>query len=162
MPTSDKIYTSVDIFLPVIHSWKKQEKKVVFTNGCFDIVHLGHLDYLEKARALGHKLVVGLNTDASIRRLKGNTRPIIPEVARARLLAALEFVDAVVFFSDDTPLLLIQTLLPHILTKGNDYSVDNIVGASTVLENGGSVETIELVEGYSTSNIINKILTVHQ
>lgn len=162
MPTSDKIYTSVDLFLPVIHSWKKQEKKVVFTNGCFDIVHLGHLDYLEKARALGHKLVVGLNTDASIRRLKGNTRPIIPEVARARLLAALEFVDAVVFFSDDTPLLLIQTLLPHILTKGNDYSVDNIVGASTVLENGGSVETIELVEGYSTSNIINKILTVHQ
>lgn len=162
MPTSDKIYTSADIFLPVMQSWKKQEQKVVFTNGCFDIVHLGHLDYLEKARALGHKLVVGLNNDASIKRLKGDTRPIIPEIARARLLAALGFVDAVVLFSDDTPLLLIQTLLPHILTKGNDYSVDNIVGASAVLENGGSVETIELVEGYSTSNIIKKILTVHQ
>jgi len=162
MPTADKIYSNAADFLPEIQQWKSEGKKVVFTNGCFDIVHLGHLDYLEKARALGHKLVVGLNTDASITRLKGETRPIIPEVARARMLAALEFVDAVVLFADDTPLALIQTLLPSILTKGNDYSVENIVGAKEVIDNGGSVETIELVEGYSTSNIIQKILKVHQ
>jgi len=162
MPTADKIYSNAADFLPEIQQWKSEGKKVVFTNGCFDIVHLGHLDYLEKARALGHKLVVGLNTDASITRLKGETRPIIPEVARARMLAALEFVDAVVLFADDTPLALIQTLLPSILTKGNDYSVENIVGAKEVIDNGGSVETIELVDGYSTSNIIQKILKVHQ
>lgn len=162
MPTADKIYASVSDFLPVIKSWKSEGHKVVFTNGCFDIVHLGHLDYLEKARALGQKLVIGLNTDASITRLKGQTRPIIPEVARARLLAALEFVDAVVLFADDTPLTLIKTLLPDILTKGNDYSVENIVGAKEVMDNGGTVETIELVKGYSTSSIIEKILTVHQ
>lgn len=162
MPTADKIYASVSDFLPVIKSWKSEGHKVVFTNGCFDIVHLGHLDYLEKARALGQKLVIGLNTDASITRLKGQTRPIIPEVARARLLAALEFVDAVVLFADDTPLNLIKTLLPDTLTKGNDYSVENIVGAKEVIDNGGTVETIELVKGYSTSSIIEKILTVHQ
>ncbi|OJJ20369.1 D-beta-D-heptose 1-phosphate adenosyltransferase [marine bacterium AO1-C] len=162
MPTANKIYSTVTDFQPTMQLWKSEGKKVVFTNGCFDIVHLGHLDYLEKARALGQKLVVGLNTDASITRLKGETRPIIPEVARARMLAALEFVDAVVLFADDTPLTLIQTLLPDMLTKGNDYSVDNIVGAKEVIANGGSVETIELVDGYSTSNIIQKILTVHQ
>ena len=162
MPTADKIYSSAVDFLPKMQDWKSEGKKVVFTNGCFDIVHLGHLDYLEKARTLGQKLVVGLNTDASITRLKGETRPIIPEIARARMLAALEFVDAVVLFADDTPLELIQTLLPDILTKGNDYAIENIVGAKEVINNGGSVETIELVDGYSTSNIIQKILTVHQ
>ncbi len=161
MPTADKIYNSAADFLPTIKRWKSEGNKVVFTNGCFDIVHLGHLDYLEKARALGQKLVVGLNTDASITRLKGKTRPIVPETARARMLAALEFVDGVVLFADDTPLTLIQTLLPDILTKGNDYSVDNIVGAKEVIAHGGSVETIELVAGYSTSNIIQKILDVH-
>jgi rfaE bifunctional protein nucleotidyltransferase chain/domain len=162
MPTSDKIYASAQEGLPAINAWKAAGEKVVFTNGCFDIVHLGHLDYLEKARQLGDRLVVGLNTDASIKRLKGSTRPIIPQVARARLLAALAFVDAVILFSDDTPLELIKTLLPDRLTKGNDYTVENIVGADVVIANGGSVETIELVEGYSTSSIIEKILTVHQ
>ncbi|WP_299453661.1 D-glycero-beta-D-manno-heptose 1-phosphate adenylyltransferase [uncultured Microscilla sp.] len=162
MPTSDKIYASEQVLLPVISTWKTAGNKVVFTNGCFDIVHLGHLDYLEKARQLGHKLVVGLNTDDSIKRLKGSARPIIPQIARARLLAALEFVDAVVLFGDDTPLQLIKTLLPDMLTKGNDYAIENIVGADVVLANGGSVETIELVEGYSTSSIIEKILKVHQ
>ena len=162
MPTSDKIHASANDFLPVMTIWKTVNQKVVFTNGCFDIVHLGHLDYLEKARQLGSKLVIGLNTDDSIKRLKGETRPIIAEVARARMLAALEFVDAVVLFEDDTPLELIETLLPDVLTKGNDYSVENIVGAKAVMANGGSVETIQLVEGYSTSNIIQKILTVHQ
>lgn len=162
MPTSDKIYASAQEGLPIVNTWKTAGEKVVFTNGCFDIVHLGHLDYLEKARQLGDRLVIGLNTDDSIKRLKGSTRPIIPQVARARLLAALEFVDAVILFSDDTPFELIKTLLPNMLTKGNDYTVDNIVGADVVLANGGSVETIELVEGYSTSSIIDKILTVHQ
>lgn len=162
MPTSDKIHASAQEGATIVNAWKTAGDKVVFTNGCFDIVHLGHLDYLEKARQLGDRLVIGLNTDESIKRLKGSTRPIIPQVARARLLAALEFVDAVVLFSDDTPLELIKTLLPNMLTKGNDYTVENIVGADVVLANGGSVETIELVEGYSTSSIIEKILTVHQ
>lgn len=162
MPTSDKIHASANDFLPVITTWKNADQKVVFTNGCFDIVHLGHLDYLEKARQLGDKLVIGLNTDDSIKRLKGETRPIIPQVARARMLAALEFVDAVVLFEDDTPLKLIETLLPNILTKGNDYSVENIVGAKAVTANGGNVKTIQLVEGYSTSGIIQKILTIHK
>lgn len=162
MPTSDKIYTSAQEGLPAVNAWKTVGEKIVFTNGCFDIVHLGHLDYLEKARQLGDRLVIGLNTDESIKRLKGSKRPIIPQVARARLLAALEFVDAVILFSDDTPLELIKILLPNMLTKGNDYTVDNIVGADVVLANGGSVETIELVEGYSTSSIIEKILTMHQ
>ncbi len=130
---------------------------MVFTNGCFDILHLGHIDYLEKARFLGDKLVVGLNDDDSVRRLKGESRPINNLKARSSMLAALEFVDAVVPFEEDTPLSLISSLLPDVLVKGNDYTIDNIVGADVVIENGGRVETIELVKGYSTTTIINKL-----
>lgn len=159
---TDKIHTA-DKVMPLaklqetVKHWKKEGKKIVFTNGCFDIVHLGHIDYLEKARAKGDKLIVGVNTDASIKRIKGEKRPIVPEQARARLIAALEFVDGVVLFEEDTPLWLIESLNPDILTKGNDYQVQNIVGADFVLRNGGSVETLELVEGFSTSLIIEKI-----
>lgn len=154
MPTADKIY-SLDALINKRKEWKDQ--KVVFTNGCFDILHLGHVDYLEKAAAKGDKLIVALNTDTSVSKLKGPTRPVNNENARARIIAALAFVDAVIFFSEDTPLSLIKQLKPDILVKGSDYKISNIVGANIVMENGGKVETIDLVEGYSTTNIINKI-----
>ena len=132
-------------------------KKVVFTNGCFDILHLGHIDYLEKARSLGDALIVGLNSDDSVRRLKGSERPVNSEHARARLLAALSFVDAVCLFKEDTPGELIETILPDILVKGGDYTIETIVGAETVIQNGGKVETITLVDGFSTTGIIEKL-----
>lgn len=136
---------------------KAQGKKIVFTNGCFDLVHLGHLDYLEKARGKGDVLVIGLNSDQSIRRLKGASRPVMDENSRARLLAALEFVDYVVLFDEDTPQELIRDILPDVLVKGDDYQVSNIVGADIVMSNGGKVETVELVKGYSSTAIIEKI-----
>lgn len=140
-----------------IEIWQKSGQKVVFSNGCFDILHLGHIDYLEKARSLGDKLVVGLNNDESVRELKGSERPINNENARARMLAALEFVDGVTIFSDDTPEKLISYLIPNILVKGSDYNISNIVGADIVMANGGEVKTIDLVEGYSTTKLIQKL-----
>ncbi|HXA00579.1 MAG TPA: D-glycero-beta-D-manno-heptose 1-phosphate adenylyltransferase [Cytophagaceae bacterium] len=153
--TSDKIL-SKEKALPLINEWKKKGK-VVFTNGCFDILHLGHVDYLEKARNLGYKLILGINTDNSIKGLKGSDRPITNEYSRARVIAALEFVDAVILFNEETPYDLISYLKPDILVKGDDYAIENIVGADVVLENGGTVKTVSLVKGYSTSNIISKI-----
>jgi len=132
-------------------------KKVVFTNGCFDILHLGHIDYLEKAKRLGDVLIVGLNADVSVKRLKGPERPINDEYARARMLAALHFVDAVCLFNEDTPGELIETILPDILVKGGDYTIETIVGAETVMKNGGQVKTIDLVDGFSTTSIIEKL-----
>ncbi|WP_435356673.1 D-glycero-beta-D-manno-heptose 1-phosphate adenylyltransferase [Emticicia sp. SJ17W-69] len=140
-----------------VEQWQSEGKKIVFTNGCFDIVHLGHIDYLEKAQALGDKLVLGLNTDASVQRLKGETRPVVNEYARARMMSAMSFIDAVTLFDEETPKELIETLCPNILVKGDDYSVENIVGADFVMANGGEVKTISLVKGYSTSAIIQKI-----
>jgi rfaE bifunctional protein nucleotidyltransferase chain/domain len=145
----------------LVNQWKLQGQTIVFTNGCFDILHIGHVDYLEKARNLGDKLVLGLNTDHSIRRIKGETRPIVEQNARARVMAALGFVDAVVLFDEDTPLRLIQTIKPDILVKGDDYTIKNIIGADFVIENGGKVETIPLVKGFSTSNIIEKIKSIY-
>ncbi len=155
MNTSKKIFTKEEI-LPYLEQWKN-EGEVVFTNGCFDIVHLGHVDYLEKARSLGVRLVVGLNTDASVQRLKGPERPLVNEFARARVMAAFEFVDAVILFDEPTPLELITFLIPDILVKGDDYSIENIVGADVVIQHGGVVKTISLVNGYSTTNLVNKI-----
>ncbi len=155
MKTSNKILTKEQLN-EILPDWKK-EGKVVFTNGCFDILHLGHVDYLEKARNLGQKMIVGLNTDASVQRLKGPARPICDELSRARVMASLEFVDAVILFDEETPFELINFLKPDILVKGNDYTVENIVGADVVLKNGGSVETVPLVNGYSTTNVIEKI-----
>ena len=132
-------------------------KQVVFTNGCFDILHLGHIDYLEKARLLGDFLVVGLNSDESVCRLKGPERPVNKELARGRMLAALEFVDAVCVFEEDTPKELIETIAPNVLVKGGDYSIETIVGADFVMQNGGVVKTIDLVDGYSTTGIIEKL-----
>lgn len=139
--------------------WRASGQQIVFTNGCFDIVHLGHIDYLEKARALGHRLILGLNTDASVSCIKGPLRPVVNEYARARMMAALEFVDAVTLFGEETPLTLIEALRPDILVKGDDYTIQNIVGADVVLANGGRVETIALVPGYSTTTLIERIKT---
>jgi D-beta-D-heptose 7-phosphate kinase/D-beta-D-heptose 1-phosphate adenosyltransferase len=136
---------------------KKQGKKIVFTNGCFDILHYGHVHYLEKAKKKGDILVVALNSDASVRRLKGAERPIVPERDRARVLAALESVDYVVLFNEDTPLAVLHALKPDILVKGADWSKDKIVGADFILSYGGEVTTIKLAKGRSTTNILNKI-----
>jgi rfaE bifunctional protein nucleotidyltransferase chain/domain len=140
-----------------VSEWQQAGNRVVFTNGCFDLLHLGHVDYLEKARMLGDKLVIGLNTDDSVSRFKGPERPLQDQISRARVLAAMQFVDLVVFFNEDTPLNLISALLPNILVKGSDYLADNIVGADVVKKNGGTVKTIDFVPGYSTSRIVEKI-----
>lgn len=141
----------------MVAKWKKDGQKVVFTNGCFDLLHLGHVDYLEKAKALGGKLVVGLNTDNSVSRFKGPNRPIQDQASRARVLASLQFVDMVVLFNEDTPLDLISALIPDVLVKGSDYLAENIVGSEVVKKNGGEVKTIDFVPGYSTSRLIDKI-----
>ncbi len=141
----------------LVQQWKQEGQKVVFTNGCFDILHLGHVDYLEKARGIGDKLVVGLNTDESVARFKGPNRPIQDQHSRSQVLASLQFVDLVVFFNQDTPLKLISELVPDILVKGSDYLAENIVGADVVKKNGGVVKTLEFVPGYSTSSVIEKI-----
>ena len=140
-----------------IAAWKSEGKKVVFTNGVFDLLHLGHITYLSKAAELGDKLIIGLNADASVKRLKGEGRPMNDQNNRAALLAALFFVDAVILFEEDTPRELITKLMPDILVKGADYTIENIAGAKEVLANGGEVKTITLVEGYSSTSIINRI-----
>lgn len=132
-------------------------KKVVFTNGCFDILHRGHLEYLQSAADLGDILVVGLNSDASVKRLKGENRPINNQNDRAFALASLVFVDAVIIFDEDTPLELIQRVKPNVLVKGGDYSIGNIVGADFVKNIGGEVQVIPFVDGYSTTQIIEKM-----
>jgi rfaE bifunctional protein nucleotidyltransferase chain/domain len=140
-------------------AWRAEGQRLVFTNGCFDIVHLGHIDYLEKAHNLGQRLILGLNTDASVSRIKGPLRPVVNEYARARLMAALAFVDLVVLFDEPTPLELIEAVRPDILVKGDDYTVATIVGADFVLNRGGRVETVSLVPGYSTTKLIERIKT---
>lgn len=132
-------------------------KKVVFSNGCFDILHAGHVDYLEKAREKGDFLVVALNTDASVRRIKGEDRPVNNQDSRARVLAGLGCINMVILFDENTPYDLIKMINPDILVKGKDYDLSNIVGADIVLQNGGKVETIELTEGLSTTSVIDKI-----
>ena len=140
------------------NKWKSDEdERVVFTNGCFDILHLGHVDYLEKSSMSGTKLIVGVNSDRSVKELKGPERPVNSEYARARLIAALGFVSLVIIFDEDTPLDIIKTLKPDVLMKGNDYTLETIVGAKEVLEYGGEVLTIPLVPDYSTTGIIQKL-----
>ncbi|HQO51125.1 MAG TPA: D-glycero-beta-D-manno-heptose 1-phosphate adenylyltransferase [Bacteroidales bacterium] len=142
----------------MLHVWRFQQKKIVFTNGCFDIVHLGHLDYLSKAADLGDILILGLNTDASVQRLKGAGRPVVDELARAFMMASLRFVDAVVLFDQQTPYELIQLVQPDVLVKGKDYKAEEVVGYDIVTAKGGKVETIDLVPGYSTTALIQKII----
>ena len=140
-----------------VEGWQQLSKKVVFTNGVFDLLHLGHITYMAKAAELGDKLIIGLNSDSSVKHIKGEDRPINDQSNRAALLAALFFVDAVVVFDEDTPLKLITTLMPDILVKGADYAVENIVGGKEVIAKGGEVKTISFVEGYSSTSIIQKI-----
>jgi rfaE bifunctional protein nucleotidyltransferase chain/domain len=142
--------------------WNFKNQKVVFTNGCFDILHLGHIEYLAKAANLGDILVVGLNSDRSVNRIKGPTRPINDEHSRSMIIAALEFVTAVVIFDEETPYELIKTIQPDILVKGKDWKVEEIVGHDIVLAKGGKVETIDLTPGYSTTGIEQKIIKLHQ
>lgn len=151
-----------------VNIWKFQGKKIVFTNGCFDIIHRGHIDYLAKAADLGDHLIIGLNTDSSVKRQnKGANRPLQDEKSRAIILASLNFVSAVILFDEDTPIDLINTLTPSTLVKGADYDVNEtdstakrfIVGSDIVKKYGGEVQTIEFLEGYSTTSIENKIKT---
>ena len=140
-----------------LSEWRSLKKNIVFTNGCFDILHRGHVEYLAQASDLGDKLIVGLNTDASVKRLKGELRPVNDEQSRALLLSALQFVDAVVLFGEDTPYELIKQVQPDVLVKGNDYCVEEIVGYDIVTAKGGKVLTINLVDGFSTTNIIKRM-----
>lgn len=137
--------------------WKQTKQKIVFTNGCFDLLHAGHVTYLEAAKKRGSKLILGLNTDRSVRALKGKTRPVVNEQDRARVLAALESVDAVILFDEDTPIKLIKAIKPHVIAKGSDYSANQVVGGKEVLSWGGEIALIDLVEGRSTSNLIEKM-----
>lgn len=154
------IVTSSDQLKDLVASLRSAQQTVVFTNGVFDILHAGHTTYLGAARALGDVLVVGLNTDASVKRLKGPERPINTEADRATVLQALRSVDHVVLFERDTPLELITEIVPDVLVKGGDYTRDTIVGADIVEENGGRVVTIPLVEGRSTTNVITRARSV--
>ena len=135
--------------------WRFLNNKIVFTNGCFDILHRGHIEYLSQARDKGAVLVIGLNNDASVKRIKGEGRPVQDEMTRALVLASLRFVDAVVLFDEDTPYELIKFVQPDVLVKGADYTENTIIGADIVKANGGEVVTIPIVEGYSTSLILN-------
>ena len=152
-----KIQTT-DQIVRTREAWKAAGERIVFTNGCFDILHYGHLHYLAQARDLGDRLVIGVNNADSVRRLKGPNRPINDELTRAHLLAALEVVDAVVFFEDDTPLALIKAVMPDVLVKGGDWKPEQIVGADVVMQNGGEVKSLPFVDGYSTTNIEQKII----
>jgi len=145
-----KILTPENLSLK-LSFWKFRDKKIVFTNGCFDLLHLGHIDYLGKAADLGDILIIGVNTDSSVRKLKGSNRPISNEEQRCHLLASLLFVDAVILFDEDTPLELIRKIQPQVLVKGGDYKVHQIVGADEVTSAGGFVHTIPLLAGYSTT-----------
>ena len=136
---------------------KEENKKIVFTNGCFDILHVGHVRYLSKAKKLGNILIVGLNSDQSVKKLKGDNRPINIFEDRATLLASLRFVDLVIIFEEKTPENLIKKIKPDILVKGGDYDIKDIVGYKTVIENGGEVKVLGFQDGYSSSNYINKI-----
>jgi len=154
-----KIFNYTDVeFSRLLAIWKFQGKKIVFTNGCFDILHLGHIDYLAAASELGDLLIIGLNTDDSVHKIKGNNRPLQDEVSRAFVLASLGFVDAVVFFGEDTPYNLIKSIQPDVLVKGADYKPEEIVGYDIVKNKGGEIVTIEFLEGYSTTAIEKKIL----
>ena len=152
----NKIYT-LDLLMDEINNWKKQNKKIVFTNGCFDLIHLGHVELLARSSDLGDKLIVAINSDESIIKIKGINRPIIEEESRAKQIAALDFVDAVILFNQDNPIEIISLVIPDIITKGGDYKISNVVGHEIVRENNSSVVIIPLTQGYSTTSILDRI-----
>ncbi len=142
----------------IVDKWRDDQKTIVFTNGCFDIIHRGHVEYLRKAKLLGDRLIVGLNSDASVRRIKGKPKPYQDEQERAAILNAMEMIDIVIIFDEDTPLELICELKPNILVKGGDYDSHSIVGAKEVEARGGSVKIIPFLKGYGTSRLVDRIL----
>jgi rfaE bifunctional protein nucleotidyltransferase chain/domain len=156
-PLSEKILDLATL-LRVLREWRDRGARIVFTNGCFDLLHPGHVTCLESARALGHLLVVGLNSDESVRRLKGAGRPILTQAERATVLAGLRSVDFVSVFQEDTPLSLIRAVVPHVLVKGGDWPLETVVGREIVESAGGRVLTIPFIEGYSTTGIVERIL----
>ncbi len=139
---------------------EQKNKKIVFTNGCFDIIHRGHVNYLAQAADYGDLLIVGLNSDKSVKKIKGNNRPVKDEKTRAEILAALEFINYVIIFDEETPEQLIKLIKPNILIKGGDYKISEIVGGDFVISNGGRVVTIDFIKGHSTTDIINKIKNI--
>jgi rfaE bifunctional protein nucleotidyltransferase chain/domain len=143
--------------IEIINRIKAERKKIVFTNGCFDLLHVGHIRYLAQAKKLGDFLIIGLNSDSSVKELKGKDRPINSFEDRATLLSAIESVDLVIMFEEQTPENLIKDIVPDILVKGGDYNIEDIVGYQTVMQNGGQVKTLSFYEGYSSTNYINKI-----
>ena len=143
--------------IDIINRIKAERKKIVFTNGCFDLLHVGHIRYLAQAKKLGDFLIIGLNSDSSVKELKGEDRPINSFEDRATLLSAIESVDLVIMFEEQTPENLIKDIVPDILVKGGDYNIEDIVGYQTVIQNGGQVKTLSFYEGYSSTNYINKI-----
>ncbi len=157
-----KIITDWCELQEICAAMKQNGLKVVFTNGVFDIIHRGHVDYLQKARDLGDALIIGLNSDASVRQIKGDKRPIVNQHDRAFVLAALNCVDYVTFFNESTPLALIKTIHPSVLVKGGDWAIHNIVGREIVEQDGGYVTTIPYLPGYSTTDLIGKILETYQ
>ena len=153
---NDKIF-DLEFLMKNIGQWKNENKKIVFTNGCFDLIHLGHIELLARSSDLGDVLIIGVNSDLSIQKLKGENRPIIEEDSRVKQLAALEFVDAVVLFHEDTPQKLIEKIKPDVITKGGDYKAENVVGNEIVTQQNGQVVIIPLTQGYSTTSILKKI-----
>tara|TARA_B100000287_G_scaffold210694_1_gene198890 strand:- start:204 stop:668 length:465 start_codon:yes stop_codon:yes gene_type:complete len=143
--------------IEIINRIKAERKKIVFTNGCFDLLHVGHVRYLAQAKKLGDFLIIGLNSDSSVKELKGEDRPINSFEDRATLLSAIESVDLVIMFEEQTPENLIKDIVPDILVKGGDYNIEDIVGYQTVMQNGGQVKTLSFYDGYSSTNYINKI-----
>jgi D-glycero-beta-D-manno-heptose 1-phosphate adenylyltransferase len=159
---SKKIYTSFHDLKIQVESWKSLGKKIVFTNGCFDLIHIGHIQYLKEAKSKGDILVVGINSTKSVSKLKGLNRPINDEKTRCGVMAAFYFTDAVIVFNEDTPYDLIKEIKPDVLVKGGDWSIDQIVGSDLVLQNGGSVLSLSFMDGYSTTNIENKIIEAYK
>jgi len=153
---SEKILNNIQLSEQT-KEWKTAGKKIVFTNGCFDILHKGHLEILSTSASFGDILVVGINTDNSVKRLKGSSRPINDEGFRSLMLASIQYIDAVLLFDEETPLNLITILMPDVLVKGGDYTVEQIVGADVVLKNGGEVKIVPIVKGYSTTKIVESI-----
>lgn len=153
----EKIFPDFETFEPILQKWKNDRETIVFTNGCFDIIHHGHIDSLIKSAEMGTKLIIGLNSDSSVTFLKGRNRPVFDVNARAIMLAAMGFVDAVIIFKEETPADLIEQILPDVLVKGKEYAIHEIAGHETVLKHGGRVETLDLVPDISTSLVISRI-----
>ena len=153
---NNKIF-DLQLLMKNIEKWRDEKKKIVFTNGCFDLIHLGHIEILARSSDFGDKLIIGVNSDLSIKKLKGENRPIIQQSSRVRQLSALEFVDAVILFDEETPIKLIETIKPDVITKGGDYTAKNVVGNEVVSQKNGEVVIIPLTQGYSTTSILNKI-----